>query len=106
VIKEEIIPIVNHSYNSIITPPTCEEKGYTTHKCIWCSKAYIDTYTDETGHNYKETITKPTCTNQGYTTHKCSKCSDSYVDTYVEKLGHDLIIDEAVEPTCKSEIFK
>ncbi len=40
-----------HSYSSIITPPTCTERGYTTHTCD-CNHSYIDTYVDTSEHSF------------------------------------------------------
>ena len=34
-----------HTYNSVLTDPTCEEKGYTTYTCS-CGESYIDQYVD------------------------------------------------------------
>lgn len=41
-----------HSYTSVVTDPTCTDKGYTTHTCEKCGDSYKDTYVDATGHNY------------------------------------------------------
>ena len=75
-----------HSYTTVVTPPTCTEKGYTTHTCT-CGDSYKDTYTDPLGHNYKATVTPPTKTEKGYTTHTCTRCKDSYVDSYTDPIG-------------------
>ena len=40
-----------HSYTAVVTPPTCTEKGYTTHTCA-CGDSYVDTYTDALGHDW------------------------------------------------------
>ena len=40
-----------HEYNSVVTEPTCTEKGYTTHTCS-CGDSYVDAYVDELGHEY------------------------------------------------------
>ena len=40
-----------HSYDSVITAPTCTERGYTTHTCS-CGDSYVDTYLDPLGHNW------------------------------------------------------
>ncbi len=34
----------NHSYDSVVTAPTCTEQGYTTHTCTLCGDSYVDTY--------------------------------------------------------------
>ena len=43
------IPMKQHSYTSVVTKPTCTEKGYTTHTCA-CGHSYVDSYVDATGH--------------------------------------------------------
>ena len=35
-----------HSYDSVVTPPTETERGYTTHTCSRCHDSYVDSYTD------------------------------------------------------------
>ncbi len=45
-----------HSYTSVITDPTCTEKGYTTHTCEKCGDSYKDSYVDATGHSYVDGV--------------------------------------------------
>ena len=73
-----------HSYNSVVTAPTCTKQGYTTHKCS-CGNSYVDTYVKALGHNYVASVVKPTCTTEGYTTHKCSRCKASFLLFLVKK---------------------
>ena len=40
-----------HSYESVVTAPTCTEQGYTTYTCE-CGDSYVDDYTDALGHSY------------------------------------------------------
>ena len=40
-----------HNYESIVTAPTCTQKGYTTYKCS-CDHSYADDYVDAIGHYY------------------------------------------------------
>lgn len=78
-----------HTYVPVITPPTCTERGYTTHACS-CGASYVDTYVAALGHSWDEgKATPPTCVDAGITTFTCTRCEDSYVDTYVDALGHD-----------------
>ena len=37
---------LGHSYNSVVTAPTFEAKGYTTHTCENCGDSYVDSYVD------------------------------------------------------------
>lgn len=44
-----------HSYESVVTPPTCVNGGYTTHTCTLCGDEYTDSETAATGeHNYTD----------------------------------------------------
>ena len=78
-------PALGHSYNAVVTAPTCTTEGYTTYTCH-CGDTYIADEVAALGHNYSAVVTAPTFDSQGYTTHTCSKCNDSYVDSYVEAL--------------------
>jgi len=77
---------VEHQYKEEVIAPTCTEKGYTLHTCIYCGDSYKDTYTAALGHDYEETVIAPTVDEQGYTLHTCSKCGHSYKDNYTNKL--------------------
>ena len=71
-----------HSYTAVVTPPTCTEKGYTTHTCS-CGDSYVDTYTDALGHDWDSgTVTKqPTATETGVRTYTCTRCSVTKTET-------------------------
>ena len=97
---QETVPATGHSYNKVVTAPTCTEKGYTTYTCSVCGDSYVADYVDALGHKYNAVVTKPTCTEKGYTTYTCSVCGDSYVADYVDALGHTVVVDPAVAPDC------
>ena len=40
-----------HSYNAVVTEPTCTEKGYTTYTCS-CGDVYVADEIDANGHSY------------------------------------------------------
>ncbi len=71
-----------HSYTAVVTPPTCTEKGYTTHTCS-CGDSYVDTYTDALGHAWDNgKVTKPaTETETGVKTFTCTRCSATKTET-------------------------
>ena len=71
-----------HSYTAVVTPPTCTEKGYTTHTCS-CGDSYVDTYVDALGHAWDSgTVTKqPTATETGVRTYTCTRCSATKTET-------------------------
>ena len=58
-----------HIYNSVITPPTCVDKGYTTHTCKNCGNSEIDSYTSAIGHTTSapvvESRLEPNCIKEG-----------------------------------------
>ena len=53
----------NHSYNSVVTAPTCTEVGYTTNTCTVCGIVEKTDYKSATGHTGA-----PTCTVCGEST--------------------------------------
>ena len=71
-----------HSYTAVVTPPTCTEKGYTTHTCS-CGDSYVDTYVDALGHAWDAgKVTKePTATETGVRTYTCTRCSATKTET-------------------------
>ena len=101
--KTEPISAIGHTYEDVITAPTCTEQGYTTHTCSECGKSYVDTYVDALDHAWDDGIvtTAPTCIDKGIKTFICTR--DNCGATYTEKtdpLGHDYINHEAKAPTC------
>ncbi len=97
---QEVIPATGHSYETVVTDPTCTEKGYTTHTCSNCGDTYMDSEVNATGHNLTVTeITAPTCTEKGVSEFKCSSCDYSYTAS-VDALGHTEVDIPAVEATC------
>lgn len=71
-----------HSYTAVVTPPTCTEKGYTTHTCA-CGESYVDTYVDALGHSWDSgTVTKePTETETGIRTFTCTRCNETKTES-------------------------
>ncbi len=49
------IDALGHSYDAVVTSPTCTEKGYTTYTCSECNDTYTDNYVDATNHVGEET---------------------------------------------------
>ena len=60
---EKVMPEHTHSYECVVTAPTCTEQGYTTYSCE-CGDSYVDDYVDTIGHSYAN----GTCTSCGHTT--------------------------------------
>ena len=78
-----------HSYQAVVTDPTCTSDGYTTYTCSNCGDSYVSDTVDALGHDYKSTATAPTCENMGYATYVCVVCDYSYVSDYLDALGHN-----------------
>ena len=77
-----------HSYNAVVTAPTCTEAGFTIYTCTVCKDSYQGDQVGATGHSYSTTVTSPTCTEAGYTTYTCTVCKDSYQGDQVAATGH------------------
>ena len=71
-----------HSYTAVVTPPTCTERGYTTHTCA-CGHSYVDTYTDALGHAWDggKVTKQPTATETGIRTYTCTRCNATKTET-------------------------
>ena len=90
-----------HSYDAVVTAPTCTEKGYTTHTCA-CGDSYVDTYVDALGHAWDNgKVTKePTETESGVKTFTCTRCGETKTET-IPKLTHEHNYNAVVTaPTC------
>ncbi len=94
------IDALGHSYEGVITEPTCDGRGYTEYTCEVCGKSYISDYVDALGHSYEGVITEPTCDGRGYTEYTCETCGKSYISDYVDAVGHTVVVKVGVAPTC------
>lgn len=67
-----------HSYQPVITVPSCTEQGYTTYQCSRCNNSYVSDYVNALGHiSVVDTAVQATCTQTGLTEGShCSVCGD------------------------------
>ena len=97
--------------NGVVTPPTCEDEGYTTYTCTLCGETEDHDFVEALGHTYGEPeITDevpPTCTEEGYykTTHYCTVCGEVITSfgTSIDPLGHtagEPVITDENPATC------
>ena len=97
------IPANGHSYESVVTAPTCTADGYTTHTCKVCGERYTDTIVDKLGHSFKSYVSNndATCKADGTKTAKCDRCdvTDTVADTGSKKAHTETSIP-AVSATC------
>lgn len=92
-----------HDYDSVVTPPTCTEKGYTTHTCSRCGDTYTDNETNALGHDYKVTkIVGQNCIKDGYILYTCSRCGDTYTEVIPADGVHSYSAT-VVAPTCTEQ---
>lgn len=94
---------IEHKYNStIVTPPTCTEKGYTTHICIACGDSYVDEYVNAKGHRFTtEVITPATHTTEGVRKYTCD-CGHTFTRT-ISKLTEHTYEITITPPTCTEQ---
>lgn len=93
-----------HSYNKVITAPTCKEKGYTTYTCKECGHSYVGDYVGIKPHSYASTITKPaTHLVEGVKTYTCTVCGESYTDAIAKTKEHSYAVSNTVAPTCEGK---
>ncbi|MCC8130310.1 MAG: hypothetical protein LIO72_00920, partial [Ruminococcus sp.] len=52
-LEDTITPKIAHSYEAVVTNPTCTESGYTTYTCSVCGDSYVADETEATGHSYE-----------------------------------------------------
>ena len=83
--EQEVISMLDHSYSSVVTAPTCTEQGYTTYTCD-CGDCYIDSYVDKIAHSFGEwvIVKKPTVTEEGSQERTC-ECGEKEIQA-IDKL--------------------
>ncbi len=89
VVQEEV-PATGHKYESVVTEPTCTEKGYTTYTCSVCEDTYTDDEVAALGHTPAEVVEEnyvaPTCSEIGSKdiVVYCSECDEEISRETVE----------------------
>ncbi|MBQ9130843.1 MAG: hypothetical protein IJX62_00015, partial [Clostridia bacterium] len=78
-----------------VTPPTCEEDGYTTYTCP-CGDSYVEEIVPATGHVWEDTgIIPPGCEGNGWTTYVCTLCGKA--ETVKKEPDYDIDGNGVVE---------
>ncbi len=101
-VAQEVLPITQHNYIAVVTPPTCTEKGYITLTCSYCDDTLVYNQGRPLGHSYGvwEVHEAPTCTEKGTERRYCEHCGD-YKERTVWATGHEYGEWVVVkEPTC------
>ena len=78
-----------HTYETVVTAPTCDDAGYTTYTCA-CGDTYTGDEVAALGHDLVDVeALAATCTTAGYTAHKdCSRCDYIEGKEVIDALGH------------------
>ena len=105
ILETSTIPMLTHSYVSVVTAPTCTEQGYTTHTCSDCGNSYVDDYVDAKGHSYTEwnETQAPTCLDKGEEIRTCGVCGNTETRE-VSATGHTYNA-VVTAPTCTEAGF-
>ena len=101
--KTETVPALGHNYVVSVIEPTCENQGYTLHKCAKCGVSYKDNYTEEADHSYVSNIIKQaTCQSTGTREYTCKICNTSYTET-IPRTEHNYVENVTRYPTCTND---
>ena len=92
--EAQAIEKLNHQYTTVVTAPTCTEKGYTTYTCA-CGDSYVADYVDATGHAYEEGV----CGNCGAADPDYQPVEEQFdIDSANMTLGNNLAMNFYVDP--------
>ncbi len=99
-----------HTYESVVTPPTCTAEGYTTHTCA-CGDSYVDSKVPNThtpAEAVKENEVGATCSKEGSyeSVVYCSVCTEqiSRETKTIDKLAHTMgAWAVTTDPTCTTK---
>ncbi len=81
----------SHTYNSVVTAPTCDSEGYTTDTCTRCGAVTVRDTVSPLGHSYHAVTTPATCSKIGYTTYTCTRCNVSYASDITPMASHSYL---------------
>jgi len=84
--------VCDHSYEAVVTEPTCTEQGYTTYTCTNCGDRYISDETAPLGHDMSgwRTVTEADCKIEGLERNECVRCGHTE-EHVLPALGHEFV---------------
>ncbi len=99
-----------HTFDAIVTTPTCTERGYTTHSCS-CGESYIDTYVSVLDHQFSNYVSDGNATedSDGTKTAHCDRtgCNETHT---IKDVGSQLppshahsYVESITQPTCTEQ---
>ena len=90
--------LTGHNHQAVVTPPTCADRGYTTHTCR-CGDSYVDSYVNALGHSFTRYISDNNATTEadGTKTATCDRgCGQRH--TVIDE-GSKLTVSEITSET-------
>ncbi len=76
--EQTVVEMIAHTYESVVTAPTCSDGGYTTYTCSVCGDTYTADETEAVGDAHVKvvgSVMKPaTCTTAGVAKMVCDVC--------------------------------
>ena len=68
---------MGHDYKTVVTVPTCTDRGYTTRTCH-CGESFVDSYVEPTGHAWGDWVVmkEPTNVHSGIQERTCAVCGE------------------------------
>ena len=101
-----LIDPLGHKYETVVTPPTCEDEGYTTYTCTRCGYSYVDDFVPSNGHDMDAgvIIKQPKCTTEGINRKTCQVCG-LVEDHVIPPIAgaHNYHLHENVPSTCTEQ---
>lgn len=100
----KVIDKKEHTYEAVVTNPTCTKNGFTTHTCSVCGNSYDVPGDKALGHEYtSEVTTAPGCETEGVKTFTCVRGDHSYTEA-IPATGHSTANMEVTKaPTCEED---
>lgn len=88
-VETQTISMKSHTYTSVLTAPTCTEKGYTTYTCD-CGDSYVTDEVSAIGHSFVDWIvrTNATCKTDGEQYRVCIECGVEEI-AFIISSGHN-----------------
>ncbi len=97
-VAQQVIDATGHSFEVVITEPTCIEDGSEVWTCH-CGTTYTEVI-PAVGHSHEVVVTEPTCTEDGSRVYTCH-CGDTYTEV-IPAIGHDYA-SVVTAPTCTED---
>ena len=93
------VAALGHTYETVVTAPTCDANGYTTYTCH-CGYSYVADEVAALGHKWVILSAEPaTCTEDGFEKFYCENCNEIST-TVIPATGHNWGEEVVVDPTC------